>query len=734
MKRKKQIPNRVEPTQKKSFIDKYQFAGINQRLTSSNEETWRKAFLLLFAFVAVSMSILSFETGINGDEDVQVPYAERLIDFYTSFGKDTSAFQSTKGDMIRYYGGGYEIIAALTTRSFGLTDQQPFYHKIRHFIVALFGIAGIFFIGRTAHLLGGYRLAFFAALFMFFSLRFTGEALWNNKDIPFATGYITATYFMILLLQELPKISWKTMAGLAIGIGIATSIRAAGILLIAYLGLFLFLHLLFYAGGIKAIFKKKVFLRYFKAGIFPSLFGFLLAILLWPYALLHPFKHIPEALSTFSQFPVTIRELFDGRQVLSSDIPWNYLITWIGITTPLYFLLGILLFLPLVTFIFKKYNPLLVSLIAFAFIFPIIYVMQRESPLYQGWRHFYFVYGAGIMVAVIVWDVVYRKIEHIKAAKFAIIGVLALFMLDPAVQFARNLTMPHMYFNPLIGGPAGAYAKYEFDYQGITTRHAFDWLKSQGIIHDNMTDTIVITSNFQYAVDRYVPTHLKDNVQVIFNRYGKRYESNWDYGIFVNRYMEGSYLERAWPGSKSVHDVKFNGVPVTTIYHNTSDRPFRAAKATNEGNLAEAVRLLEMEVQQYPNDALLAQMLMKAQHMIGNNPQALALMEKCLKMEPLNLSCLNFGAFYYNQIGDFEKGEYYAREGLRSFNKNPMAYYQLALVELNRKNLNQASQYAELAMQLNPGDRNVYLLIAEIFDRKGMPDRANQFREAAQNL
>ena len=176
MKRKKQIPNRVEPTQKKPFFDKYQFAGINQRLTSSNEETWRRAFLLLFAFLAISMSILSFQTGINGDEDVQVPYAERLIDLYTSLGKDTSAFQSTKGEMIRYYGGGYEIIAALTTRSLGLTDQQPFYHKIRHFIVALFGIAGIFFIGRTAHLLGGYRLAFFAALFMFFSLRFTGEA------------------------------------------------------------------------------------------------------------------------------------------------------------------------------------------------------------------------------------------------------------------------------------------------------------------------------------------------------------------------------------------------------------------------------------------------------------------------------------------------------------------------------------------------------------------------------
>ncbi len=732
---KKQLkPERTEPkvAERKSVMG-IQSAHIKSTLVSPGEENWRKAFIILFSVVCILMAWLSFYTGINGDEDVQVPYAERLIDFYTTFGKDTSAFQSTKGDVIRYYGGGYEIIAALTTRTLGLEEEDVLYHDIRHLLVAVFGMLGIFFVGRTARYMGGWRAGFFAVLMMLFSLRFVGEALWNNKDIPFAVGYIIATCFTVRLLQQLPELKWKTLAGLALGIALATSVRAGGILSIAYLGLFLLLHLQFYGGGFQALARKSVFIRYLKAGLIPAAGGMLVAILLWPYALLNPIKHISEALSTFQHFPVSIRELFDGKLILSSEVPYTYLFTWIGITTPLYFLTGLALLIPLFIPLIKRYNWLLILFLAFAFIFPVLYVMQQESSLHQGWRHFYFVYGPGLLVSLFVWDTLYLKFERIRVMAIVIPVTLGLMLAEPAYQFARNATMPHMYFNPLVGGPQGAYAKYEFDYQGVTTAHAIRWMMREGILHKNMTEPVTITTNFYYNVKMVIPRDIREHVNVTYSRYRQRYHTAWDYGVFVNRYMEGSYLENTWPNSKSIHNVEYHGVPVSTIYHNTTTRANDAWEAMNSAQIPLADSLLQAELAAHPDDALLWEMLVNVAYQRGDMDRAITALNTCLEAEPLNMVCLNYGAFIYSQRGDLGMMEHYARRGLQAYEMNPMAHYQLGIVEMERGNYQQALQHAEMAIALNPNERDSYVLAAEIFERMGMPDRARQVRAMIQN-
>ena len=415
-----------------------------------NDAFLRKIFRFSVIGMMVLASLLSFSTGINGDDEYQVDYSEKLVNYYTTFGADTSALYIEKGNM-HYYGGFFDLTTGLINSALGFDEFDTGYHKVRHLFNALMGILAIFFVGLFVYEIAGWRAAVLAIWMLFLSPRFLGHSMMNPKDIPFAAGFAVSLYFMVRLFRTLPKPDWRNALGLALGIGLALATRAGGLLLIAYLGLFAGLDFLFKYGVKGLSTHAKLVGQYVAWSLGAAVVGYVIAILFWPAALVDPIGHPIAALTEFAQLGVKIRLLFEGENVMSDDTAWYYPLIWVTKTIPLYVLLGFLGSFALLPRMLKKYDKTAVLLAYFATVFPIAYIIYKDSILHDGWRHLMFIYPSMIAVASLFWINLEAVFSKNKAITYAIYGLFGLLAVESTQFIVRNPNLSYVYFNA-IGG------------------------------------------------------------------------------------------------------------------------------------------------------------------------------------------------------------------------------------------------------------------------------------------
>jgi hypothetical protein len=158
---------------------------------------------------------LSFGTGINADDKFQVDYSQKLVNYYGTFGQDSSALKVPDGNM-HLYGGFFEVVTGFANKGLGFQPGSLAYHHVRHLSSAILGWVAMLCVGLMAIRLAGWRAGIFAFLIILCSPRFFGDSLMNPKDIPFAAGYIMAIYNMAVLLDGLSTgITWHKGGRLA---------------------------------------------------------------------------------------------------------------------------------------------------------------------------------------------------------------------------------------------------------------------------------------------------------------------------------------------------------------------------------------------------------------------------------------------------------------------------------------------------------------------------------------
>ena len=114
-----------------------------------------------------------------------------------------------------------------------------------------------------------------------------------------------------------------------------------------------------------------------------------------------------------------------------------------------------------------------------------------------------FSYTPMVSLVAFAWNYVLEKFEGNKAVTYGTIGILALTAIEPAYFILKNHDYPYIYFNPVAGGMSGAYGNYETDYWGVSMKQGVEWLEEEGIISENMTDTVTIVSNFSYQSTKF---------------------------------------------------------------------------------------------------------------------------------------------------------------------------------------------------------------------------------------
>jgi len=441
---------------------------------------WTRAALWgyrLFPLVLLPlMLILSRDFGVTWDEKTHQLYGERVFRFLAS-GQDDDWFRPGPNLFIYLVGGLFDTLCVAAQRALGGDPWQ-----MRHALNAAFGWLGVFYVGRLGRLLAGPATGLVAMVLLALSPRYFGDAMNNPKDLPLAALLAAALFYLMRLEPRYPYLRLRVAVPLALAIALAVNVRAGGLLFLAYLAVAL--AGLTIAAGDWSVRRLAGTAARFGA---VALTVLLLGTVFWPWAQVRPLKRPLQGMIRLSQFRWDFPVLFDGRDVPAGDLPWNYVPQWLVITTPPVVLLGAVLSLGLLLRLRRPRSEVaripeesagpdgwrVLALWAVA-VFPGVYITLRHATIYDGIRHLLFTYPPLVALAACGFWLLFDRLSGRLRPLAAF--VLALGLVEPALFQWRNHPNQAVYFNAFVGGPRGAFGRYELDYWGNSVLQAIEWL------------------------------------------------------------------------------------------------------------------------------------------------------------------------------------------------------------------------------------------------------------------
>ncbi|MBS1774133.1 MAG: glycosyltransferase family 39 protein [Bacteroidetes bacterium] len=536
---------------------------------------WKQIFFACSILLLIVMPFLSRDYGQSGDEWLQIEYGQHIWNYFTK--GDQQALDYTNHNLQythqEYYGGMFDFPMDVLHEWF---PSIPIL-IIRHFFNALLGALMMIFTGLLARRLSGkWSVGLIALLFIAFSPRIFGESMNNPKDIPFASGFIITIYFLVAMLQDFPAAKWKHAIGLGLGFALAFGVRSAGGLLLgAYIVFFIALYWLQRKKTMTKLFEGKTFKQFVLFLISGLAAGYVLGLLTWPWGLQSPIGHPLESLKGMTNREAYLRVLFDGQYYMSNTLPKMYEFKWIFISNPLVVIAGCLLF-ALLSFKIRKESGLFpLVVIAFGALFPLVYMIYKNSTVYDTWRHVFFVYPFWVVAGAFGWDILTTFIKNEKQSWIP--NAVAIAGLLPAIIWTvRSHPNQYVYFNELQGGAKGAYGYYDLDYYQNSGKQAADWIEKN--IKPIPGKKILLRSNMG-GFNNYLA---KDTSWIVYGygRYNERHSLDWDYYVAYPRYISTQQMQEGkWKFGNAVHTVEIDGVPLCTIIKRTSTAGIAAKEA-----------------------------------------------------------------------------------------------------------------------------------------------------------
>lgn len=391
---------------------------------------------------------LSRDFGVTWDEQRRQQFGELLLEYY----QGKAGLHDFQTDGSRLYGGLFDLTAV------SLQSLLPFdAYDVRHALNAVFGWLGVAACAALGTRFGGPWVGMLAAFLAVTAPRYFGHSMNNPKDIPFAALAAWSLFAISSIRFTYPYLPFRLAALAGLPMGLSLSVRPGGVLFLAYAAGVLLLALLWNResnmrrlGTTAAAFVLLIF----TATTVPMPF--------WPWLQIHPYVGVIDAVGGLSDVSWDGLMLFNGRELRSSEIPWTYVPTWLVYTTPPVVLAGALLSLGRLKDSVRSALPVLGMW--FALLFPIAYVIARNSTIYDGIRQLLFIMPPLFVLAAMGWGWCLHALDFRGKAMAA--GVLALGLLEPLAFQVRNHPNQVVYFNQLLGGPAAARQRFELDYWG----------------------------------------------------------------------------------------------------------------------------------------------------------------------------------------------------------------------------------------------------------------------------
>lgn len=404
----------------------------------------------------------------------------------------------------------------------GGINYQKIY-QFRHLLNFL-----VFFVGLIAL----YQLSFrrfrsrligaITVLLMLLSPRFFAESFYNTMDLVFLALFTIA---LNTTIEYLLKPNIRNVIICAITCGLAIDMRITGIAL----------PIMIVSVNILQTLRGSIIWQDASKNIL--IFSAVICIVIitfWPWLWAQPLHNFFYALKVLSKIPVNLNLLYFGQIIPVTNIPWHYPLVWIGITTPiLYLLLFFVGFISTtINFLQRNFqlwqsnNELQDWLFWAIFFCPLIAVITLHSVLYDGWRHLYFVYPAFLLIAtkgiVIVWNFFKST-----ALKFTLISLVSLNLVGIVFWMIQAHPLQNVFFNSLM--PHEWKSRFEVDYWGLSAKQGLEYIAKiddrelieilpGGLMNLDLASKILdpnIANRFKLAIDSssydYLITNFRTN-------------------------------------------------------------------------------------------------------------------------------------------------------------------------------------------------------------------------------
>jgi len=735
----------------KKLVNKTNFIQIRKRgflrfsdyHFTSNAHWSKWLFIGIAALGLLHITSTSQKAGISGDEFIQHEYGRVIANYHLNkigmgMPIDTLALKGQKMNTIakafpekgadiatledpdklmHLYGSSFDTFNSLLIHWFDIENYMEF----RHFWNAVFGWLIFVFTALIARRLtkGNWIWASIAFLLVYFTPRIFGEALNNPKDIPFALGYIMSLYYALKVYRNFPHFRTWDLVGLVFGIGLGISIRIGGLLFVGVTGVYMGLKFI-ESIGIKEFigFKWKGLTNWISTFAGVALVAYLIGIYVWPYGWESPIDNPMKALSAFTDFQVSLRQLFDGVLYDSDNLPPYYLSKYILITLPIGILLGIGLWI-ISTTVKRKSFTNEEFLLFFAAVFPIFYIYSQGSSVYGGLRHILFTLPGFVLIGTLG----YYKISKWLPKPNTLGPVLALLPAILPISFVlKNQNLSYMYFNETIGGIDGAYGNYELDYYLASLKPSSEYLAEE-VLSKNPDKEFKIVSYGMDQVKYYLRNH--PNAKVGFTRFDDRSEKSWDYSIFYNAYMDQHRLQNGYyPPIGTVYAPEVDGKAVGCVVKRPSLLDYEGIQALiKENNNDKAIALLKSysEIDSISSEVWFY--LANAYANKNNDDSAIFYAQKSTHVFKENSRTL-FLTYQIHMRNNRTKEAIATMETyIKSRPKDPDGYIMKGQAQLYAKEYYAAIETVQKAIPFNPFDERIYGIGAQCY--QSLKDNAN---------
>jgi hypothetical protein len=452
----------------------------------------------------------------------------------------------------RYYGVAYQLPLALVENN-TLTRGQDIWllRHLSNFLAFYLGVVGFYHL--TAEFFGNPRYGLLGAAFLVLTPRLFAHAFVNTKDTVFMAAFTLALYGCSRFWER--KSYWSAfLAGLvcAVAVNIRVIALALPLLTLGILGLDL------------ASKRRK---PAWKQTLIYLGVVFVFIVILWPAAWETPFATLGRAISLFSDYTYwNFRVMYLGEFMLGSQAPWHYLPVWMGITIPLSFILFFLIGLVANgIYLIRNGKKLLnehrtrMRLIFLGIILgPPLLAILLNSTLYNGWRHFQFIYPSFLIIALLgfQWVISGTNLSVLKSPKtialFLLIGMSAISLLLTSAWMVRHHPYQAVYFNR-IGYLIGR-ENFERDYWRIAVKIGLETL----LIRDSAENlTICMESQFKDPEFLMIMTEEeRARMDIITDPV---YFNVCDYAVNTYRNPEPMPCERVF------YEIEVDDLPILTI-------------------------------------------------------------------------------------------------------------------------------------------------------------------------
>ena len=429
--------------------------------------------LLICALFLLAGLALAGDYGVNQDERRQREIATVNLNYI--LGQDLANDPRIR-DADRFYGVAFELPLLLAERLPGMDDYH-YVHRLRLTLTHLFFIIAAFCCYRLAYHLGGNRLIALLALLLFLlHPRLYAHSYLNSKDLPFLSMFVIALY---LLERAFRRDTAGAFILLGVAVGLLTNLRIAGIMLLpaalAMRGLDLF--------HAKTWLERQGILL--TAGLFLLTAG-LTFYAVTPYVWANPVAALATSLDLTVNHPViaVVSVLFQGEWIPSDQLPPHYLPVWFSITTPpLVMLLGLVGIAAVAVkalcrpgAVFRNTRRRFLLLLLACFLLPPLAAVLLGSDLFNGWRHFYFVYGPFCLLAALGGGWMLAALSRQRRGAVGMYGLAGLGLGLILLQMAQLHPLQYTYFNFLVDRvtPEHLRTQYRMDYWGLAFRNGLE--------------------------------------------------------------------------------------------------------------------------------------------------------------------------------------------------------------------------------------------------------------------